>query len=122
MILIIESEPQFVATRDIIIHTVRGEIILEKGSPVGLLKTEDGMLNLGKTGDVLEFSNTTVIRDLLENCVSANFELTRDSGGDSIIKPILLEGNLLLEDKMARVNLRENVPSNILRVQKVRLN
>lgn len=120
MILIIESEPQFIATKDIIVYTSQGEVVLEKGSPVGLLKTEDGKLNLGKSGDVLEFSNKTVIHDLLENCRPANFELIRDSEGDSIINPVLLEETLLVEDKLSRIVLRESIPHKLLTVQKIR--
>lgn len=120
-ILIVESDPKFVAKKDLVLHTPRGEVYIEEGSPVGLLKTEDGHIHLGKTGDVLEFSNDTLISDLLENCQPATFELAVDEEGDSSIKPTLLEGNILLEDKIARINIRESIPDYTLKVNKIRL-
>ena len=120
-ILIIESDPQFAAINDFIIYTPKGEVMIEKGSPVGLLKTSEGYIHLGKSGDVLEMNNKTLISDILSNCQPARFELTRNEEGDSVVKAVLMEDTFLMEDKISMINLRENVPERTLKVEKIRL-
>lgn len=125
MLFIIHPEPQFVLAKDLVIYTEKGDLILDKGRMLGLLKTEDGRLFIG-TGeegtDQLEVTGKISANFLLEACNPATFELSIDENGDSYIKPVFLEEKVTVTEKISRITKTDEnseKPINILKIEHI---
>lgn len=110
---------------EINVVTEKGDLHIDEGRMIGLLKSPDGRLFIGtgeEGSDQLEVTGKISASNLLEACQPANFELSMDEDGDSFIKPVLMEQKVTLTEKISRITLTEQVSENTIKVLKVEIN
>lgn len=112
--------PQFMVTKNLIVHCESCEFIFEKDEAISLRKTEDGRIFLGDMpGDVIEIVHKTALRDLLSICLPASIEDGEDEEGDPYIKAVPLVETVSIDDLISRIPLTDSIPEITYNVVKI---
>jgi hypothetical protein len=99
------DEPNYVAIKDFVLSTPRGNIYIESADAVSLSKNKDGDLFFGNSGTVIEIKTKTALSDLLSRVRPASFNLGVEEDGEMCLVATIHEGKTALLDHIKLVDI-----------------